>query len=240
LNDYKAFAEEFFSDYILKAQVLNFEEAKSSGLLSTEDLGKYWYNHIFLIGLNKDGSNVIPKTLRDAMVDTLNKSNFKMIGMEHEVYAAKWIPIDVVIKYKKNRFGSYETIETEMRKNIKDYFNPKNHDLGATLRHSDLLNLVTLENVEAVEVFINRDANNEFNANDYNPVVRPSEVSEKVAIRNKLMELIAKDSSLIKLFQPMFETIKVDGTSEWNYSLDLTVNKDEFPKLGDIVIKREG
>lgn len=240
LNDYKTFAEEFFNDYIIKANVLSFEEAKNAGIIPEEDLAKYWYNHIFLIGLNKDGSNVIPKNLRDSMIETLNSSNFKMIGMEHEIIAAKWVPIDVVIKYKKSNFGSYEVIETEMRKNIKEYFSANNHSLGSTIRHSELMKLLNIENIETIEVMINRDADNKFNANDYNPIVRPSEVSEKVAVRNKLMELLAKDSSLVKIFQPLFETVKDDGSSQWNYSLDLTVNKDEFPKLGDIIIKREG
>lgn len=239
-EDYERFANEFFSQFIFRTKVISLEEAKQRGLIPQEDLTKYWYNHVFLIALNRDGSNVITKTLRDSIVNTLNSSSFKTIGTEHEILPAKWVPIDIVVKYKKTPFGSFESVETAIRKNIKDFFNPNNHDLGEVVRHSDIISLVNVEYVEAIEVMINKDPDERFNASDYNPVVRPSGVEEKVAVRNKLMELVAKDNSLIKVFQPLFETVKVDGTSEWNYSLDVRLNDDEFPKLGDIIIKREG
>jgi hypothetical protein len=53
------------------------------------------------------------------------------------------------------------------------------------------------------------------------------------------MTLVAKDPSLVKVFQPLFNVLKTDGTTEWSYSLDVTFGAYEFPKLGDIVIKRE-
>jgi len=33
--------------------------------------------------------------------------------------------------------------------------------------------------------------------------------------------------------------LKADGTREWNYSLDINFGMYEFPKLGEVIIKRE-
>jgi len=32
----------------------------------------------------------------------------------------------------------------------------------------------------------------------------------------------------------------VDGTREWNYSLDITLEQFEYPKIGNVIIERQG
>ncbi len=239
LTDYNRFVKEVFRDYLQESKILTYQEIKEEGLIPETELSKYWFNHIFVVGLNKDGSNTISKNLRDEIVETLNGATFKMIGTEHEVVPASWIPVDILVRYKKSQFGSYEQIETQIRKNLNDYFNPSNHTLGETINHSDLVQLVKVDFVEAVEVMMNKDPNDEFNASDYNISVRQTEQDLDVARRNKIMSLIAKDPSLVKVFQPVFDIIKTDGTKEWSYSLNVSFSNNEFPTIGNIILERE-
>lgn len=234
-NDTEYYVTKVFSDYILKCKSLNYDELKQENIISQQELSKYWFNHVFIIALNKDGSNIIPKSLRDSIISKLDSSNVKMIGKQHEVLPASWIPIDVCIKYTKEKTANASSIETEMKKNLIDYFNYNNHELGTKISHSDMITLVKVDGVKDVEVMINKDSDNKFNANDY-VVDIVGNVSDDVK-KNKLMELVRKDPSLVKIFQPLFNTSS-NGITEWNYSLDIILSKYEFPKLGDIVIKR--
>jgi len=239
LVDYERFIRETFRDYLIESRVITYKDLKDEGLISENELSKYWFNHIFVIGLNKDGSNVISKNLRDYIVNTLNGSTFKMIGTEHEVIAAKWVPIDVIIRYKKSKFGSFEQVETNIRKNLSEFFNPKNHELGGSINHSDLVALCKVDFVETVEVMLNKDPENKFNSADYISSVRQNTQDIDISIRNKLMSLVAKDKSLVKVFQPLFDVYKSDGTSSLVYSLNVKLSRNEFPSLGTIVIQRE-
>ena len=237
LLDYEKFAREVFNNYLQEVKVLSYEDAKKQGIITGNE--NYWFNHIFIIGLNKDGSNVISRNLKDAMIETLNGTSFRMLGAKHEIIEAKWVSVDVAIRYRKSKFGSAEQVETQMRKNIQDFFSPKNHSLGGKISHSDLVSLLKVEYVDAVEVMLNKDPNEKFNANDYDITIRQAETDINVSRRNKLMTLVAKDPSLVKVFQPLFDTLKTDGTREWNYSLDISFGSYEFPKLGEVIIKRE-
>jgi hypothetical protein len=86
---------------------------------------------------------------------------------------------------------------------------------------------------------LNKDPDNKLSSSDYNIDFRTSDSDVNVARRNKLMELVAKDPSLVKIYQPLFDTLNIDGTREWNYSLDIQLSEFEFPKLGDVIIERE-
>lgn len=242
VDDYKRYVDEVFSDYLIKNKILTYNEIMNAGLIDEEEIPKYWFNHIFIVGLNKDGSNVIGKELRDFLISKLDNSSAKMIGTEHEIVTARWVPIDVSIKYRKTTFGSSDIIETSMRKNIKDFFNPNNFELGSFIRHSDITEVCNVQNVDFIEVMINKDPQNRFNRNDYDVDIFDTGNSERESHeirRNKLLELVAKDSSLVKIFQPLFDTLNLQtGEREWNYSLDIKLEEYEFPKLGDIIIER--
>lgn len=239
LDDYERFARQAFSDYLLKTKVLSYTEVKNQELLSEEELEKYWFNHVFLVGLNADGSNLIPKNLREFIGKKLDDNKFRLIGAEHEILPATWIPIDVAVKYKKTEFGSAQAIENQMRNILINFFKPDNHELGAKIYHSQLINLLSVDNVESIEVFLNRDENNKLKASDYDVDFRTDEPNQNIEIRNRLMELMAKDKSLVKIYQPLFDTLKSDGTREWNFSLDVQLSDFEFPQLGDVTIERE-
>lgn len=240
LGDYERFSEEVFSDYIVKTKTLTYTEIKEANLIPASELSKYWFNHIFIVALNRDGTNFISKSLRDSLLEKLNNSSAKMIGTAHEIVPSTWVPIDVVIRYKKSKFGNSDVIETEMRKNITDFFSVENHDLGARINSSDISKIINLDNVESFEVMLNRDDSNSLTYNDYRVEVFESDPDPEKIRRNKLMELVAKDPSLVKVFQPLFDTVDENGNQNWNYSLYIQLSKFEFPKLGDIIIEREG
>lgn len=239
LGDYERFSGEVFSDYIVKTKTLTYSEIKAAGLIPEEELSKYWFNHIFIVALNKDGTNFLSKSLRDTLLEQLNNSSAKMIGTQHEIVSATWVPIDVVIRYKKTKFGNAEVIETEMRKQITDFFSITNHELGARINSSDIGKLISIDNVESFEVMLNRDDTSKLTFNDYRVEVFESDPDPEKIRRNRLMSLVAKDASLAKVFQPLFDTMKIDGTQDWNYSLYIQLSEFEFPKLSDIIIQRE-
>lgn len=237
-EDHQRFASEVFVDYITKVQVMKYKEIKASGLLSLDTLQNYWFNYLFLVCLNKDQTNVISQNLRATLLEQLNKSDVKIMGMEYEIVAASWIPIDVIIRYNKSRYGNPDVVETAMRQNISSYFNPDNHNMGDRIAISDIMKLVSVDNVESVEVMLNRDENNQFNANDYIVEISNSEKDPEKARRDKIMQLVAKDPSLVKVFQPVFSSLDINNVKEYNYSLDIQLSAFEFPKLGKIIIDR--
>jgi hypothetical protein len=237
LDDYKKFSEEVFSNYIIKVNALSYEDIKDSGLIPEEELAQYWYNHVFIVGLNKDGTNIISKSLRDLLIEQLDNASAKMVGKKHEVIAAKWVPVDILIRYKKSKFGNYETIETEIRRSISEFFKTENHDLGEKIHVSQIRGLNDIDNVDVIEVMINKNTDN-FTASDYDVTALVEDDPEKVR-RNKVMELVARDPSLIKILQPLFDTLNVEGERNWDFAQYVYMEQYEFPKVGEIVIERE-
>ena len=84
---------------------------------------------------------------------------------------------------------------------------------------------------------INKNTDN-FTASDYDVTALVEEDPEKVR-RNKVMELVARDPSLIKILQPLFDTLTVDGERNWDFAQYVQMEQYEFPKVGEIVIERE-
>lgn len=241
-SDTQKYVEEVFSDYIVRSTVLSYEEAQAAGILSPTEIAKYWFNHVFVVALNKDGSNSISKNLNDLIVGNLDSSTVKVIGKKHVLVPATWIPIDVLIRYKPKSFGSPEVIEAEMKKKIGDYFNYKNHELGETIENSYITNLLVMDAIDSCEVMMNKNPNNKLSKNDYITsidTVYATESQADIARKNKLMEMVTKDPSLVRIFQPLFSSLKTDGTRHWDYSLKIELGKYEFPKLGDIIIEIE-
>lgn len=241
-TDTLKYIEEVFSDYVVRAKVLTYEEAQAAGVLSSTEISKYWFNHVFAIVLNKDGSNSISKNLNDLIVNNLDSASVKVIGKKHVVIPATWVPIDVLIRYKPKSFGNPEVIEATMKKLIGDYFNYSNHELGETIENSYITNLLVMDSIDSCEVMMNKDPNNKFTKNDYiihEDNIYSTQDQADVARRNKLMEMVTKDPSLVRIFQPLFSSLKTDGTRHWNYSLKIELGQYEFPKLGDIIIELE-
>lgn len=240
-NDTLLYVQQVFSNYVQAAKVLTYTEIKEAGIISPTELAKYWFNHVFVVALNKDGSNAIGKNLSDLIVSKLDNSAIDMIGKKHAVVSASWVPIDVLVRYTNVKNSNPETIEAQMRKNLGDYFKPENHQLGETINSSDIIDLVNVDNVTSVEVMLNKNPDNKFTVADYTPKVTTvtTEAQAEQARKNRLMQLVSKDPSLVKVFQPLFSSLQSDGTIHYDYTLRVELEEFEFPKLGLIVIERD-
>jgi hypothetical protein len=240
-NDTLLYVQQVFSNYIQAAEVLTYTEIKEAGLLSPEELEKYWFNHIFVVALNKNGSNTISKNLGDLITTKLNSSSIGMIGQKYGVVPATWVPIDILVRYTNVKNSNPETIEAQMRKNLGDYFNPANHSLGEVINSSDIISLVNVDNVSSVEVMLNKDPGEVFTVADYTPKVTTVTTEQEAdqARKNRLMQLVSKDPSLVKIFQPLFSSLQSDGTVHYDYTLRVELAKFEFPQLGKIIIERD-
>ncbi len=243
-NDVLLYVQEVFTDYIQAADVLTYNDIQSAGLLSPTQLAQYFFNYIFIVALNKDGSNIISKNLNDTIVSQLENSAISMIGQAYAVVPATWVPIDILIRYTSVKSSNPETIESQMKQNISNWFDPNNHMLGETINASDIISLVnspTVPNVTAVEVMLNKDPGEQFTVADYTPSVSPQATEQEAiqARKNRLMQLVSKNPSLVKVFQPLFNSLQSDGTVHYDYTLNVQLQRFEFPQLGQIIIEQD-
>jgi hypothetical protein len=243
INDTLNYVEQVFSDYVVKAKVLDYESANEAGLIPASQNANYFFNHVFVIILNKDGTNTISKNLNDLIVSTLDSEPVKVIGKKHVVIPATWVPIDVLIRYKAKSYGNPDIIESQIKQSIGDYFNYSNHSLGETIENSYIGNLIsTIDAVDSFEVMLNKNPGNKLAPTDYvasiNTIYSTQEQTD-IARRNKLMELVTKDPSLVRIFQPLFSSLNTNGTTSWDYSLKIELGPYEFPQLGNIILELE-
>lgn len=239
LEDYRSFCEQTFSDYIIKTKVLSYKEIKNAGFLPEGDLEKYWFNHLFIVALPRYG-NEIPKMHRDYILSTLDKRFKAMATVEHELFSAKLVPIDVRIRIKKGKGGSAETIQTTAKKLIREFFDRDNHEMGETIEYAQIAKLVlNIANISNAELAFNRDDGNAKSDYDTDAVTSVNETIQEVKKR-KVLELLAKDKQLLSIIDPLFD-IKDSKTGErkWVFSQNLTLSEFEFPIVGDIIIEME-
>lgn len=241
LEDYRTFCEQHFSDYIIKTQVLSYKDLEDSGFIPDFQLQKYWFNHIFIIALPKVG-NTLEKIHRDYIIDTLNKRYKAMSTVEHELFTAKYVPIDVRVRFKPNKLSNVSTIQTLIKNGIRDFFAQENREMGETIQVSQLQKIVLdTVGVGSGDVAINRDDDNSLNASDYDTTASSSatETVEEVK-RRKILELLAKDPSILKIIDPLFDVKDANtGKRKWLLTGNIVLNKYEFPELGDIIIEVE-
>lgn len=242
LEDYRTYCNQAFSDYIIKTQVLSYRDIKDAGFLPDGDLAKYWFNYIFIIALPKYG-NEISKQHRDYILNTLNTRFKAMATVEHELFSAKLVPIDIRIRYKKTKVGgSNETIESKIKSLIQTYFERDNHEMGETVEYGPIEKLIlNLPYVQNAEMAMNKNIDGKLNKNDYNinAVTSINETVQEVK-RRKVLELLAKDPTLLNIIDPLFD-IKDTKTNvrKWTFSANIEMGKFEFPILGNIIIEAE-
>lgn len=242
LDDYASFCSQHFSDYITKVQVLSYKDLADSGFIKEFNLEKYWFNYVFIVALPKYG-NEIEKIQRDYILTTLNKRYKAMSTVEHELFSATFVPIDVRIRVKPSKLANIATVETQIKNGIRDFFNRENREMGETIEVSQLQKIVLdTVGVSSGDVAINKDIGNKLSASDYDTdgVATAQETVQEVK-RRKILEILAKDPSLVKIVDPLFD-VKDEKTGErkWLLTGNIDLNKYEFPELGDIIIEVEG
>jgi len=239
LDDYASFCNQMFSDYLIKTQVLSYKEIAESGFISADELTKYFFNYIFIIGLPRYG-NYLTKQQTDWMLDTLN-NNFKaMATVEHQIFTAKYVPIDVRVRFKKLKNASGESIKTAINKAINDYFLADSHELGETLHYGELeKTILNLAGVQTAQIAMNRNIG--LSTSDYvtDAVVTGVETVQQVK-RKKVLELLAKDPSLFTIIEPLFDIRNpTTNVKEFQFTGDIVLSRFEFPTKGNIIIELE-
>jgi len=236
LNDYERYSNELFSNYILKTKAYNYEQAKEIGIIDND--ANYWFNHIFLVMLNKNKTNRINKNLKDMIINKMNNDETNPSSIKFELYPAKWVPIDVSIRYKKTNYANIQKINSMLKKNIVNFFIPEDHEMGEKIHHSDISKICNIEGIDTIEIMLNKDPDNKFSQKDYDTSTNNTN-DVNVARRNKIQQMTARDPSLVKIFQPLLDNLNISSEKEWHYTLDVVLEYNEFPKIGDIVIEVE-
>lgn len=242
LDDYSSFVDAAFNDIILRSKSLSYKELQESGLLSETEMERYFFNTIFLVVLPKYG-NEINKRQRDYILETLSENYKAMATVEHEIISAKLIPIDVRVRFRPKKFGNTTSIETGIQKAISDFFDRSKHELGEEIHHSDIVEtiLTTVSGIDYVEIAMNKDEGDKLNSVDYDTdaVVDVNETVAEVK-RKKVLELLAKDPTLLNIVEPLFDVKNPEtNEKEWVFSLNIQMNDFEFPILGDIIIETD-
>jgi hypothetical protein len=239
LGDYESYVGEAFSDYIIKVRALSYEQIVETGLIPQSDLAKYWFNYVFIVALPATG-NLITRDQKEYIINSLNNNTNSMLTVEHELLSAELVPVDVRIRYKRTTFGSASSIESQIRQIMKDYFVRDNRELGEKLKHSQIIDqIMDINGVDFTEMAWNKNKGNLLNVSDYNTnaVVTTTETVEQVK-RRKVLELLAKDPSLLKIIDPLFDIQDpVTNKRTWVFSSNLQMEPYEFPILGDIIIE---
>ena len=242
LNDYASFSRSAFNDIILKAEAMSYKDAIKGGFITTDD-DRFFFNYIFLVVLPRFG-NEITKKQKEYIIETLDKKFKSMATVEHEVFSATNIPIDVRVRFKPTTLGNISTVKNGIERVIRNYFEKSNRELGENLHHSDLVTDITnnVSNIDYVEVAWHKDENDKLSATDYD-IDAVTDINETVAEvkRRKILELLAKDESLLTIVEPLLDvTDSNTGEREWVFSFNLQLNRYEFPILGDIIIEADG
>lgn len=241
LDDYVSYLKTAFNEIILDAKALSYKEILDSGFVSRSDLeNNYFFNYIFLIVLTKTG-NELTKTQKDLILNNLNKNFKSMATVQHEIFSANNVHIDTRIRFKPNKLGSATSIETNIRRVIRDFFKPENRTMGETIHHSDIIDLIldNVSGIDYIEVAMHKDVNNSLTKTDYDTDGIAETTEDVVDVkRKKILELLAKDPSIMTIVDPLFD-VKNNETNErkWEFTFNIYLNKYEFPTVGDIIIE---
>lgn len=242
LDDYATFTQTAFNDIVLKVKALSYKDAIETGFINRGD-SRYFFNYIFLVVLPKVGTDITKKQ-RDFIVNTLDNRFKAMTTVEHEVFSAKNVPIDVRIRFKPTKMGNSTSIQTNIERVVREFFDRNKRELGETLHHSELINNIknSVSNIDYVEAAWHKNIDDKLTENDYN-ISAVTDINETVAEvkRRKILELLAKDPSLMTIVEPLLDvTDSNTGKREWVFTFNLKLDEFEFPNLGKIILEVDG
>ena len=239
LGDYKGYIEQTFNDYIMKVQVMSYEEMKNSGFMTLDELEQYWFNNIFIVALPRVGT-FLSKDIKDLIVNSLNNNVNTMLTVDHQLFTATKVKIDTKILYKPKVVSFKESIESSITIVLNDFFAEDNHEMGEIIQHSDLLvNIANINGVDWVDISLHKDTDDRLSESDYNvDAVAETTASVDEVKRRKILELLAKDPSMLKIIDPLFDiTNSETGERNWIFTSNIKLEKYEFPIVGDIIIE---
>ena len=235
-----------FSDFIIDAQVFNYKEAEESGLITSEEVAKYYYNTIFIMAIPSFGSSfsVNQKNLIKTYIDDRMK---KQSTIETVILEPTFISVDVVGSFRVAVDSSPFDIQNNIVKGVTDFFDRRKRQLGETIDVYNLKQGIDTNGISSLELKLYKDSNDKYSQVDYDIDIKYDEYQDrfqdiedsnlKDRLNSELKNLI--DKGLITLNQPLFDVENKEGKRTYPYSNDLSFGRFEFPILGDLSLERK-
>lgn len=235
-----------FSEFIIDVQVFNYIEAKESGLISAEEVAKYYFNTLFIMAIpSRDTSfSVNQKNLIKSFIDNRMK---KQATIETVILEPTFVSVDVTGTFKVNVDASPLDVQNNIIKGVTDFFDRRNRSLGETLDIFNLKKGIDTSGLKALELSMYKDKDDKFSSSDYDVDIKYDEYQDKFQdvedsklkdlLNSELKNLI--DKGLITLNQPLFDVENKEGNRIYPYSNELSFGRFEFPILGGLSLERK-
>jgi hypothetical protein len=243
-NDYESYILERFNNFLLDVKAFNFTQAKSFGLVGGGQQDKYWYNHIFILGIPLVGEELTLLQQKE-ILRAVNEASNKFQTFEIEIFTPSFVPIDVIFRYKPKLGSSAVDIETNIKKDITKFFDRRNRVLGEILTVEQIKQAVNTDNLDSFELMIQKDSNRNLSAEDYDVDISVDQYVDKLAsvtqtnldsiTKKELSRLLSNEEKLIKLFNPLFDIQKEDGSRDWIFAQTIKLQQFEMAVLDNIV-----
>jgi hypothetical protein len=244
-SDYKSSLKQEFGDFLIDIDVFNYKEAQKAGLLSVDEVAKYYFNTLFFMMIPSFGTsfNILQ---RETIQRFLDEKVRKSTTVDAIILEPTFIPIDVIVSYSVKEGFSAIDVKDDISQGILNFFDRRKRQLGETITIEALRNNITSSGLSGISMQLNKDPNNEFSNIDYDVDIVPEQYESKFAdVQEKQLQEVVRgeirtllDKGLIQINQPLFDIQSPSGERDWIYSGDLTLERFEFPILGDIVTEK--
>jgi hypothetical protein len=244
-SDYKSALKQQFGDFLVDVDVFNYKQAQEAGLLSEDEVAKYYFNTLFIMMIPLFGTsfNILQ---RETINKFLEERVRKHTTIDTVVLEPTFIPIDVIVSYSVKEGFSAIDVKDDISNGILDFFDRRKRALGETITSEAIRNNITSSGLAGLSMQLNKDPNNEFSNIDYDVDIIPEQYESKFAdvqetqlqdaIKSEIRTLL--DKGLIQVNQPLFDVQSPDGSRDWVFSGDVRLERFEFPLLGDIVTEK--
>lgn len=245
-NDYKDLLQKEFGDILADVRVTNYSKAQDIGIITETEAEKFYFNSLFIVTAPRKGINLLQYE-KEQILDLLRSDTNVMVTVTHSIIDAELIPIDVLVKYSKDLTKSASVIESNIENKIYDFFDRNKRSIGETIHMSDVVEVCKVEGTTSVEVMLNKDVEDQYDAGDYDRDI-PNDLytgeKSKEHLKATLLNRLEKEG-LLEKYQPLFDIEgkpdDITGKTErsWTQSGNVAMEPKEFPILGDIIIEQE-
>ena len=234
-----------FSEFIVDVQVFNYLEAQESGLITEEEIARYYFNSLFIMAIPSFGTSFSTnqKNLIKRFIDDRMK---KQTTIETLILEPTFVPVDVIGTYRVSFDASPLEVQNNIVKGVNDYFDRRNRSLGETIETFSLKNSIDTTGITSLELKMYKDADDKYSTSDYDIDIKFDEYQDrfqdiqdenlKNRLNSELKNLI--DKGLVTINQPLFDVADSEGNRNYPFSSDLTFGRFEFPIMGDLSLER--
>jgi len=235
-----------FSEFIVDVQVFNYLEAQESGLITQEEVAKYYFNSLFIMAIPSFGTS-FSTNQKSLIKDFIDNRMKKQATIETLILEPTFIPVDVIGTYRVSFDASPLEIQNNIVKGVTDYFDRRNRSLGETIETFSLKDSIDTTGITSLELKMYKDADDKYSRSDYDIDIKLDQYQDrfqdiqddnlKNLLNSELKNLI--DKGLVTVNQPLFDYTDEGGNRQYPYSDDLSFGRFEFPIMGDLSLERK-